>query len=85
MLAQAAEQAAVLQGLLWLGVVGGVMLLGVATGLYLRKKSMVAARRSSPSFALEDLRRLLAAGRLTRAEYESLKRKTLDGSSPPSI
>lgn len=80
MLARLTEQSAILQGLLWLGLVGIVALLKVVIGSCLEGKTTPPSRTSYLVFVLEELRRLRDRGRLTSAEYEALKRRMLSGS-----
>ena len=78
-LAQSPGQAAAVEAFIWLGVVVVALLLGVVVVSYLRRKARTSARTPAPVFSLEQLCELHDRGDLTDAEYETLRRKLLEG------
>jgi hypothetical protein len=73
------DQAAVFEGLLWLGAllltVGGA----AVVASWLRRRVRASSLQGEASFSLDQLRRLRDQGTITKAEYETLLRQATRG------
>ena len=78
-LGQPSGRAATFEGLLWIGAIVLAFLLIVVVLHHVHKKMDASGKSGRADFTLQELRRLRDDGRLTEAEYEVLKRTTLDG------
>ncbi|UCE58205.1 MAG: hypothetical protein JSU63_12270 [Phycisphaerales bacterium] len=83
--AQSTEQKKVLEGLLWMGVIIVALVFAAALITYLRKRVVSQGDCEAPDFTLDQLRRLKEAGRLTPIEYETLKKRAIDGFNQDKI
>ncbi|MHC4697038.1 MAG: hypothetical protein ACYTFA_09865 [Planctomycetota bacterium] len=75
--AQQAEQAAALEGLLWVGAIVMACLAAVVLLLHLRRRMNSSHRDSQADFSLHELRRMRDRGSLSATEYEAVKQKYL--------
>ena len=75
--AQPAEQAAALEGLLWVGAIVMACLAAVVVLLHLCRRMSSSHRYSQADFGLDELRRLRDRERLSPTEYEAIRQKSL--------
>ncbi|HVZ94406.1 MAG TPA: SHOCT domain-containing protein [Phycisphaerales bacterium] len=77
----------------WVGVLGGIVVVGCIVIVLVRKRLLGAPEdMSAENFTLEDLRRLRDSGRMTNAEYERARRRIIGtgargdaGGTPPIV
>ncbi len=75
--AQPAEQAAALEGLLWVGAIVMACLAAVVLLLHLCRRTNSSHGDSQADFSLDELRSLRDCGSLTATEYEAIRQKSL--------
>ncbi len=79
MFAQTEAVSVLFESAVWLGASIAALLLAGTIVSYLRRRAKASEVISEPLFALDELRRLRGDGRLSKEEFETLKRKVLSG------